>query len=90
MPNPKIFGSAQLMTLKVYVKKGRLQISGQQLWLWKIFFCTQQLVEVGFCTQLDGFLTHAKALGLKELTLQPRSEIHSRARNCQFHMSADK
>lgn len=63
MPNPKIFGCAQLMTLKVYVRKGRLQISGQQLWLWKVF-CTQQLVEVWLCAQLDGFLTHAKVRSL--------------------------
>lgn len=54
MPNPKIFGCAQLMALKVYVRKGRLAdrlISGQQLWVWKVF-CTQQLVEVGLAHNL--------------------------------------
>lgn len=42
------------MTLKVYVRKGRQDnclISGQQLWVWKVF-CTQQLVEVGFAHNL--------------------------------------
>lgn len=54
MLNPKIFGCAQLMTLKVYVRKvrqGNCLISGQQLWVWKVF-CTQQLVEVGFAHNL--------------------------------------
>lgn len=73
------------MTLKVYVRKGRLAkclIPGQQLWVWKVF-CTQQLVEVGVAHNLMDISQMPKHCVRK-------SRRYNQAFSCQFHMSGDK